>query len=372
MSTDPEPTKRPTRDYQSLSSTPWTLWDVIYGRRSVRRYEPAEPDQAFSRSLHEFLSFALEVSGSDPDSVVAVTEPGQVRELQARSCRGMLNKINRWMVNAPLLGFLAVCCDLEELGRDRPVRLARSALAAEDAVLWLSEQGYGSCWLGAINREEARRFLGLPPEKAVPLLICLGKPRARSTLSVDNFMYQAVSRRRKPLQAIAFSESAQDPYLPPVLTGKSCRAAERQDILSLLRFIYAGEHPRPDVPLELLVDACLEAARVAPNSSNSQSWRFTVVREEKTLERLHQACRAGRPWRAAIVGSAEAGNMNALLLDRPFWMIDLPIAFAHMSLMAASLHCLTKLRMDEIEEREISGLLKLPEKLRTGGVLGIF
>jgi len=372
MATGSEPTKRPTRDYQSLSSTPWTLWEVMYGRRSVRRYEQGELDGETAGALEGFLSFALEAGDAEPGSAVAVTEPGQVRELQARACKGMLNKINRWMVNAPLLGFLALCCEAGELERDRPVKLARTVLAVEDAVLWLTERGLGTCWLGAINREEARRFLGLPPETTVPLLVCLGKPRARSTLSVDNFMYQAVSRRRKALQAIAFSESMRDPYQPPALAGTLCRAAERQDIMSLLRFIYAGEHPQPDVPLELLVDACLEAARVAPNSSNSQAWRFTVVRGEKALGELHEACRAGRPWRAAIVGSAEAGNLNALLLDRPFWMIDLPIAFAHMTLMAASLHCLTKLRMDEIDEERINRLLEIPAKMRTGGVLGIF
>ncbi len=372
MAVEKEPTKRATRDYPSHSRTPWTLWEVMYARRSVRRYERGElyPDAA--GELEELLSFALETSGASPGSLMAVTDPGGVRELRERCTRGVLNKINRWMVNAPLLGFLAVSCEAEELKRDRPVNLARTVLAAEDAVLWLAERGLGTCWLGAINREEARLSLGLPEGTAVPLLICLGRPRPRAAMSMDNLMYQAVSRRRKPLEAIAFEESMERPYKPPALEGVTCKAAPHQDIMSLLRFIYAGEHPQPDVPLELLIDACLEAARVAPNSSNSQRWRFTVVREEGTLGELHGACRAGRPWRAAIAGSAEAGTMNAVLLDQPFWMVDLPIAFAHMTLMAASLHCLTKLRMDEIDEERINRLLKVPPKMRTAGVLGIF
>ena len=114
-------------------------------------------------------------------------------------------------------------------------------------------------------------------------------------------------------------------------------AAQKQDINSLMRFIYAGEHPATDVPLDLLMDACLEAGRLSPNSSNNQVWRFIVVREKKALEEAANACRANRPWRAAIAGAAEGGAMNSLLLDQPFWLIDLPIAFAHMSLAAASL-----------------------------------
>ena len=72
------------------------------------------------------------------------------------------------------------------------------------------------------------------------------------------------------------------------------------------------------------------------------------------------------------MGAAEAGAMNSLLLDQPFWMIDLPIAFAQMSLAAASLNCLTKLRMDDVDEAAVNRLLDLPRKTRAGGVLGIF
>jgi hypothetical protein len=106
MAADLEQTKKATRDYRALSSTPWTLWDVMYARRSVRKYEPAKTDEELMQSLRDFISFALETSNAAPDSVRLVSEPGQVKELQKRSIKGMFNKINRWMANAPLLGFL--------------------------------------------------------------------------------------------------------------------------------------------------------------------------------------------------------------------------------------------------------------------------
>ncbi len=372
MAADMEQTKKATRDYPALSSTPWTLWDVMYARRSVRKYESFPEDEALINSLREFLAFALEACGSPADSIRFISDPKQVKELQKRSVKGVMNKINRWMVNAPLLGFLAITCPATEIKADRPVLLARTALAAEDVVLWLTEHGLGSCWLGAINRDETRDFLGLPAGQVVPLLICVGKPKPKAALSMDNLMYQTVSRRRKALEAIAFSENMSTPYRLPMFTGTVCTAAQKQDINSLMRFIYAGEHPATDVPLDLLMDACLEAGRLSPNSSNNQVWRFIVVREKKALEELRTACRANRPWRAAIAGAAEGGAMNSLLLDQPFWLIDLPIAFAHMSLAAASLSCPAKLRMDDIDEGAINGMLGLPRKVRTGGVIGFF
>ncbi len=371
MAGGPERTKKPTRDYSALSRTPWTLWDVLYARRSVRKYEPAEADERFVPSFREFIDFACEASGAEPGSLRLVSDPGQVGELRERSVKGAFNKINRWLASAPLLGFLALSCPREELGADRPLRLARAALAAEYAVLWLTERGMGSCWLGAVNREEAGACLGLPRDRVVPLMICVGRPKPKGVLSVDNLMYQAVSRRRKPLEAIAFSETAKTPYSPPPLDGVEARAAGKQDVESLLRFIRDGGRAGPDAPLDLLVEACLEAGRLSPNSTNHQAWRFVVVRGEERLEGLRAACRAGRPWRAAIAGAAEAAGMDALLLDRPFWMIDLPIAFAQMSLAAASLDSPTVLCMDGLDEAAANRLLELPRKTRTGGVLGI-
>ena len=78
-------------------------------------------------------------------------------------------------------------------------------------MLWLTEHGLGSCWLGAINRDETRDFLGLPAGQVVPLLICVGKPKPKAALSMDNLMYQTVSRRRKPLEADRLFREHEDP-----------------------------------------------------------------------------------------------------------------------------------------------------------------
>ncbi len=90
------------------------------------------------------------------------------------------------------------------------------------------------------------------------------------------------------------------------------------------------------------------------------------------MDEIREACGAAGAWKAAVVGLGHPGGWEATFFEKPFWMIDLPIAFSHMTLMAASLHCLTKLRMDDIDEEEISRMLKVPPKMRTGGVLGIF
>ena len=75
MAADMEQTKKATRDYPALSSTPWTLWDVMYARRSVRKYESFPEDEALINSLREFLAFALEACGSPADSIRFISDP---------------------------------------------------------------------------------------------------------------------------------------------------------------------------------------------------------------------------------------------------------------------------------------------------------
>lgn len=48
--------------------------------------------------------------------------------------------------------------------------------AAENIILSALEEGIGSCWLGAINRDKIRKILKLPEEYIVDTVIALGYP----------------------------------------------------------------------------------------------------------------------------------------------------------------------------------------------------
>jgi len=49
-------TKNATRDYKPLSPTAWTLWDVVYGRRSYRKYVPAVLPAGSATGLDEVIA----------------------------------------------------------------------------------------------------------------------------------------------------------------------------------------------------------------------------------------------------------------------------------------------------------------------------
>jgi len=365
-------TKKPTRDYPSYSSTPWGLWETMYARRSHRKYLPVELSGEFVASLEDTVRLALEARGAPEGSIIAVTERRLVDAVKQRSYKGFANKINIWLARSPVRCFLVLALPRDDAWGDRPRVLPKASMAAEDVVLWLAEEDIGTCWLGGVNDREVGKVMGLGEDVSVPSIICAGKPRAAvRSGGYDSIIYLGLSRRRKPLTEIASVENAGRPYRVQDIVKVPFSASSEQQVRPLLEGIVGGSPGGSEAPLELLIDACLEAARVAPNAGNIQKWEFVIVKENDGLMALKAACGSAGTWRAAIVAAGYSKKIEAGLLDKPFWMIDVPIALSHMSLMAASMGCAFDVCTDDIDEGAINKLVGLPQSLRTVGVLGL-
>ncbi|MEW6553416.1 MAG: nitroreductase family protein [Actinomycetota bacterium] len=368
-----EQTKEPTRDYPSLSSTPWSLWGVLYARRSHRKYLPPDAGRDISDSLKETVRLACAVRGASEDSLLAVTDAGTVERIRKRLHKGMQGKINLWLNRSPVQGFLVLALPKQDVRAERPRELPATAAAAEDVVLWLTEAGMGTCWLGGLNQREMREVLGLGKDIFVSAVIPFGKPKPRvKAMDMDHMMYLQISRKRKPLPDIACLEAIDKPYKLPEFEKGSFAAAGAQDIAGLLRQLGEKRDSDADVPLDLAVDACFEAARISPSAGNVQNWHFIAVRGEDALRDLAQACGVESAWRAAIVGAGDK-DMSRLYekMEKPFWMIDLPIALSQMSLMAASMGLALDLCLSDIDETAVNAVVGLKPPLRAVGVIGI-
>lgn len=367
-----EAARSATRDYRSYSGSPWDLWDVIYGRRSHRRYLPLELTEELIGELHKTVELAAAVRGAAGETIASVTDRDTVEEIRRRSYKGLRNKINLWLSRAPLSGFLLVVVPRDDMRADRPRELPKAIMATEDCVLWLTEGGLGTCWLAGINQGEIRNVMGLGEEWAIPVAVPFGKPRAKvSTASFEGITYQALSRRRKPISSITAVERADRPYHVEGIERVPFQASAVQDVRGLLGRIGGGLTTEGDAPGGLALEACLEAARVAPSAANAQHWLFVVVREEDKLVRLAETCGSPGGWRAAVVAAGLTRAMEAVLFEKPFWMIDVPIALSNMSLMAASMGLGVAVHTDDIDEAAINGLVGFSEGARTVGVLAL-
>jgi hypothetical protein len=207
----------------------------------------------------------------------------------------------------------------------------------------------------------------------VPAVIPFGKPKPRvQARDIDHMMYRTISRKRKPLSDIAHLEAMDRPYPVSEIEHKPFSASQIQDVAGLLRRLEEMSESEGDVDLGLAIDGCLEAARISPSASNAQTWNFVAVSGEDALRELVRACGIEGGWRAAIVGVGEPGiGFIHEIMEKPFWMMDLPIAFSQMSLMAASMDLAIDLHVTGFDEKTVNAVMGLPSTLRTVGVMGI-
>lgn len=307
---------------------------------------------------------------------VLTAEPA-VEAMKAAAYRGLTSKINVWLARTSPAGFIVLDVPARDVEADRPRALPRAVMAAEDLVLFLTENGFGSCWLGGVNSREIARAAGLTAASSVPAVISFGTPVARRRpVSYGAVTERTMSRRRKPMSRIARLEEFRVPYEPALPSGPVFTASEA-GVLETVE-VLAGERgplcERP-APLETALEVCLEAGRVAPSGGNAQAWTFVVVAEPRRLEVLSGSCgeraEAIGGGRAAIVAMSSMRKLETVMLDKPFWMLDVPIAMSHMALAAVSMGYGPAVALDGIDETEVGRLLKAPASMRTVGVIGL-
>jgi len=115
--------------------------------------------------------------------------------------------------------------------------------------------------------------------------------------------------------------------------------------------------PEP-VPVEKLLRV-LEAARLAPSAGNRQEYRFIVVRDKETKERLvHAAAEQGFVGEADVVIVGCATN-----IERKWYEVDVAIAIDHMTL-AAHAEGLGTCWIGAFEEDAVKSILGIPEDVR--------
>jgi nitroreductase len=83
--------------------------------------------------------------------------------------------------------------------------------------------------------------------------------------------------------------------------------------------------------------AVLEAGRLAPSARNMQDWKFIVVKDAATRQRLAVAARDQQFVGQAPVVIAACGTSDLVMTcGQPAYAIDVAIAVDHMTLAAAS------------------------------------
>lgn len=124
-----------------------------------------------------------------------------------------------------------------------------------------------------------------------------------------------------------------------------------------------------DVPDDLLLKI-LDAARHAPSASNRQEWRFVVVRDEMTRERLSMASYNQHFISQApiiLVCCAQTDN-HVMRGGQLCYPIDVAITVDHITLCAAA-EGLGTCWIGAFREQEVKDILGIPRNIRVVALL---
>jgi nitroreductase len=142
--------------------------ELLLKRRSIRKYEPDEIPQAILDKLFELCRFA-------PTSMN--TQSYYFKIIKNRTIRKKLaalrNKSSLPIANAPMA--VAICSD-PELSRRH---IQDGCIAAYHFCLAAWNYGLGTCWIAAMDREEAKRILTIPENHYIATITPLGYPQQR-------------------------------------------------------------------------------------------------------------------------------------------------------------------------------------------------
>ena len=153
-----------------------TFLELVQKRYSVRAYQ----DRAVE---DEKLAYILEAArmaptGSNRQAFQLIVVHTEGREVEMKRLYGQ-----DWFAGAPIV--ICACAD--------PSYGLNVGIVQDHMILAATEQGLGTCWIGAFDRDAAREILGVPEDQAPIIMMTLGyaadDPRARKRKDRDDLVW---------------------------------------------------------------------------------------------------------------------------------------------------------------------------------------
>jgi nitroreductase len=285
-----------------------SIRSAIRKRISIRHYEP--------RLVPEELLQAVVSSGEDSvplDNTIRIRfhliKEGKLVAEQMTFFTG-----RRWLFGSAPHFIIAT-------SEEKPLFMLNMGFRMEQMMLFATQQGLGTCWVGGMFTEERiGAFLGLDKGERVIVLTPLGYPDTSFYGRVTHGVIELGAMnfgRRKPLKQIAFGPDWGSPL-----------ETEDKELLEVL-----------------------ECARLAPSWANTQPWRFLVSESE-------------------VIAVADArGRYSAVRDGKHYYRLDVGIAMSHFFLAAREIGWKGKWHVTGFDPAQVAKKHTIPEGHE---VLGIY
>jgi nitroreductase/SAM-dependent methyltransferase len=141
------------------------FWEIIYGRRSVRRYKTDPVDRELLEKLTNAALIAPTSCNLQMWDFVVVDERAVLEEIGKHSIQ---------VLNAPVCIFVSYG---REFSEDSYANVQSASAAIQNMSLAAHALGLGSFWITQLgDREKVREMLGVPPDRELYAGLAIGYP----------------------------------------------------------------------------------------------------------------------------------------------------------------------------------------------------
>ncbi|QDV06371.1 NADPH-flavin oxidoreductase [Planctomycetes bacterium Poly30] len=152
---------RPLHDLPDVN-----FWDVLYGRRSIRKFEDRPVDRALIEQVMHAGIWAPSSCNYQMWDLVAVTDPG---------INGQLAALSTQMANAPVNVIISYGRDFSE---EAWANIQSASALIQNMSLAAHALGLGTFWITQTGgAEKVREAVGLPYDRIVIAVLALGWPK---------------------------------------------------------------------------------------------------------------------------------------------------------------------------------------------------
>lgn len=141
------------------------LLEVIYQRRSIRKYEKKPIPEEILKAILEAGRLAPTAKNLQPWHFIVVRDPEIKRKLIFTDWNNFIEEASTVIVG---------CGET-----DKKWAVVDVAIALQNMVIAAEALGLGSCWIGAFEEEEVKRVLEVPNHLKVVAMVTIGYPAER-------------------------------------------------------------------------------------------------------------------------------------------------------------------------------------------------
>jgi nitroreductase len=169
------------------------VFEAVKTRRSIRKFKPDPVEKEKLEKILEAGRLAPSAANRQPWHFIVVNDPAVREALRLAHESDWSVRSTSQVLMAPVI--IVACAEPEAAWRrsdGEEYWKVDVAIAMQNMVLTATDEGLGTCWIGAFNEENIKKVLKIPPEIRIVALTPLGYPAESKGVVSD----------RKPLTEI--------------------------------------------------------------------------------------------------------------------------------------------------------------------------